>query len=372
MQFDSKKTVAACLVGVMLGSMIAPKSAIAFAGADASAIITYIGSVFVPWMGRQLDGNAEVVQSEVRNASDVQRKTMEAIAKAEQEERMRTQSIEINEKLKQPASTCATMAMSDNLDKVEARAAAAARTAARAQNNAVLSNTNTGSAILGSYENSIRKYCTEADERMGRCKVSSNPEPKLAGADVNADMMFANAADPGSKTYMEGQSDAVGDYIKRITGSVLPESLAARDRRYEETPAGKAYADLVRRYAAFMSMANYSLNSISATHKPEAGLGQKTMMEDKVGKDASMMAVVSAFVSEKFSPKTIKDNARQTQAEVILRDMAQTNAFRLWIEYQNLNQTQRIEAMNAMQLALMTESQLKPMLTAQRAAAAQR
>ena len=79
MQFDSKKTVAACLVGVMLGSMIAPKSAIAFAGADASAIITYIGSVFVPWMGRQLDGNAEVVQSEVRNASDVQRKTMEAM-----------------------------------------------------------------------------------------------------------------------------------------------------------------------------------------------------------------------------------------------------------------------------------------------------
>ena len=341
----------------------------AYAISDASAIIGYLATTFAPFISNLMGKWGQAIQSEIQRKADEQMRNAQAIAKNEQDERLRLQTIEINEKMRQPALTCASMAMSDNLAKIDARVRHAARQASRQQNQSVISNKNAGAAVLGSYENAMRKYCTEADEALGRCRVADIPEPKFAGADISADMVFTNAGDPGSKSYMPGQKSAVSDYIKRITGSVLPESLAARDKRYESTPTGKAYADMVRRYAAFMSMANYSLNSIAASHEPEQGLGERTMMSARVGKDASMMAVIDAYVQEKFSPNSIKDQAQQMQAEVILRDMAQTNAFRLWIEYQNLNQTQRVEAMNAMQLALMTESQLKPQLAAQRAAA---
>lgn len=356
-------------IAVAAALTISMAPAPAYAYSDAAAIISYIVSTFTPFLTNLMGKWGQAIQSEIQKTADEQIRNAQAIAKNEQDERLRLQTIEINEKLQQPALTCASMAMSDNLSKIDARVRYAARQASRQQNQAVISNKNAGTAVLGSYENAMRKYCTEADEAMGRCRVADIPEPKFSGADINADMVFTNAGDPGSKSYMPGQKTAVNDYIKRITGSVLPESLAARDRRYESTNAGKAYTDMVRRYAAFMSMANYSLNSIAASHEPEPGLGERTMMSARVGKDASMMAVIDAYVQEKFSPNSIKDQAKQVHAEVILRDMAQTNAFRLYIEYQNLNQTQRVEAMNAMQLALMTESQLKPQLAAQRAAA---
>lgn len=366
----SKKTsLIRSLPAVSLAASMALVPAPAHAFLDAGAIISYMTTIFTPLFQQYMQSLNDKVRSEIRNASDIQVKSAEAIAKAQQQERIRLDTIEINEKMRQPALTCATMAMSDNLGKVDAKARYAASQASREQNQSVISQKNSGTSILSSYDNSIRKYCTVADERLGRCKVSSNPEPKLAGADINADMLFTSAADPASKTYMNGQREAMTDYIKRITGSILPESLAARDKRFEDTPAGKAYADMVRRYAAYMSMANYSLNSIVSAHVPEPGLGEKTMMESRVGRDASMMSVIDAYVQEKFSANNIKDAARQVQSEVILREMAQTNAFRLWIEYQNLGQTQRIEAMNALQLALLTEAQLKPMLNAQKAAA---
>lgn len=350
----------------------------AFDGAAVVAAVTawtqnYLSNTFSEQFGGRLERAFSAIgsgiQGEIAKSAVAQKNTSEAIAQYEAQERFRQQALEVNEKLKQPANTCATLATSNNLGKVEAKVRAAATGATREATTASLSTVNTGSKILTNYSNSLNNYCTEADERFGRCSTKSIPEPKLAGADVNAGLLFGSASDPASRTYMPGQAKAMRDYISRVTASTTPESLAAVSPKAERTDAGKAYQDMLRTYTAFMSMSQYSLNSIAASYDIDQGLGERTMMQGRVGKDASMMDVVAAFVSEKFSPRSLKDAASQTQAEVILRDIAQTTSFRLWLEYQNVNQSQRIEAMNAMQLALLAESTLKPMLDAQRRAA---
>lgn len=362
------------------GALLAP-AAPAFAFIDGPAVVAAVTSwtqsfmmnqfqnIFGGRLERAFSAIGAGIQGEINKAAVVQKNTAEAIAQYEAQERFRKDALEVNEKLRQPANTCASMATSNNLGKVESKVRAAAAGATRESTSMALSQTNTGAKILTTYDKSLKAYCTEADERFGRCAVRSNPDPKLAGADVNADMLFGNAGDPASRTYAPGQAGAMRDFISRVTSSSNPESLAAVNPRAEKTDAGRAYQDMLRTYAAYLSMSKYSLNSIAASYDIDPGLGERTMMQGRVGKDASMMDVVSAYVAEKFSPKAMKDAATQTQAEVILRDIAQTTSFRLWLEYQNLNQTQRMEAMNAMQLALMTDATLKPMLEAQRRAA---
>lgn len=308
------------------------------------------------------------IQGEINKGAVAQKNTVEAVATYEAQERLNARAAELNEKMRQPTTTCSSMAMGNQLGKVDAKVKVATSSHSRAATESLLNSGSVAANALRSYDNSMTRYCTPADEALGRCKVSKIPNANLSGGDVRADLMFSAADNPASSTYTNGQGEAVRDFIKRITGSYAPEAIATRDPQLEKTPQGKAYVDLSRRYAAFMSMSNYSLNAIAQAHEAEPGLGDRTMMSARTGKDASMMAVLKAYVDEKFSPKSMADQARQTQAEVILRDMAQTNAFRLWMEYQNLTQTQRIEAMNAAQLSLLTEAQLKPQLAAQMAA----
>lgn len=336
-----------------------------------NSVITQSGNDVASQVSRSSYG----IQAEISKGAIVQKNTSEAIAMYESQERLRIQAIEINEKLRQPATTCASMAVGDNVGKVAAIVQNASSARTRSTTQSILSRPSNSVAIIASYDNSMKKYCTQADADLHRCEMGKNGSDKrLAGADVQADMLF-NSADPAAKspeTYIPGQAAAMKDYVDRIAVSMPPEAIAARSLAEERTPQGKAYAELARRYASFMSMAAYSLNSILSSHDVQVGLGDRTMMAARVGSDASMMAVVKAFVDEKFSAKSMKDQGSQLQSEVILRDMAQTNAFRLWIDYQNLVQTQRIEAMNAMQLALMTEAQLKPQLAAQRATVSSR
>lgn len=210
------------------------------------------------------------VQGEIAKNVIAQKNTAEAIAQYKSQSRLNEQAAVVKEALEPANNVCSSMAMSDVVASVNVRVRVAANSNNRSWTQSFLNPqgagaASTAAAVVGSYDKSIKKYCTDGDEAVGRCHVAENPNPALAGADVNADLLFGSANDASAATYAAGQADALKDFIRRIVG-YAPDALASRSVRDEETPQGRAYADMARRYAAFMSMAAYSLNSIIAAH----------------------------------------------------------------------------------------------------------
>jgi hypothetical protein len=61
------------------------------------------------------------------------------------------------------------------------------------------------------------------------------------------------------------------------------------------------------------------------------------------------------YIRAKFSPKEVKDLATATDSLKILRSMAQSESFRMWMDYKLLASTERTEALMAAQLPLLAD-----------------
>lgn len=314
-------------------------------------------------------------RAEIAKAAATKKAVAEGLEANRQQEKLRMAAQDSADALKQPVLTCDTMAVQDGLGV----AAAAGRSNVGVSQKRVLkqvnSNSNSMAVVESSHKASNDLTCLPSEEARGICKVNQ-ANKNLAGADQNAAFMFQS--EDGSPSY-EGTRDgpqgkAVDNYISRIVVGIPPEQMRPND--YAKNPASRAYVELQRRYSAVMSMSAYSLNQIKEAHTTQVGLGANTRTADvdvggfTSGKtDMSMLEAMQRFVAKKFSPKQIMDAGTAVNPNLILRDMAMTNAFQLWMEHQTLLQDSRTEALLAHQLALLTEKTLRPQLDAQRVAA---
>lgn len=331
-------------------------------------------------MGLGIEGavaqSGAATQAEILKSTSAQKAVMEGLETYRQQESLRVSAQETLESLQQPASTCQTMATQGSLGNVtQSTRASLVKSQARVLKQ-VNGNTNTLAAVDAAHRATNETMCTAEEAARGICRV--NPAYKdLAGADQNAAFLFQGK--DGSPTFDGGpegpHSKAVDSYIARMVAALPPEQL--KKAEYNKSPASRAYVELMRRYASVLSMSSYSMNLIKASHTPQVGLGNDTMMAEinlpgftKGKADMSMVEAVQRFVATKFSPDSMKDAAKATNANLILRDMAQMNAFQLWIDQQTLLQDTRTESLMAHQLALLTEQTLRPQLDAQRMAAA--
>ncbi|MFK4705795.1 D-alanyl-D-alanine dipeptidase [Roseateles asaccharophilus] len=315
-------------------------------------------------------------RSEILKGAMVNKSVAEGLEQYRQQNILQRQTLDLADSLKQPAQTCDTMAVQDGLGATVATSRARAGEGQKRVLKQLASNKNTVAVVEEAHKTSNELTCTPAEAARGICKINAANQA-LAGADQNAAFLFQGK--DGSPTYdglREGaQSKAVDGYISRVAAALPPQQLEST--KYDKNPAGRAYVEMVRRFTAVSSMVSYSLNQIKELHTAQPGLGTSTTMADVTaggftgGKaDMSILEVMQRFVAKKFSPDAMKDAATATNVNLILRDMAQTNAFQLWMEHQTLLQDQRTEALMAHQLALMTEQVLRPQLDAQRAQAA--
>lgn len=334
-------------------------------------------------MGLGVEGavaqSGAATQAEIVKKAMVDKTVAEGLEAYRQQELLRERARTTSESLRQPANTCQTMAVQGGIGTASQNAKARMFTNQTRVLTKVNGNTNTVQALETAHKTTNDYLCTPEEAARGVCRVTSNSQfAGLAGADQNA--MFLFQARDGSASY-EGprdgpQAQAADGYIARvIAGGAPPEQLRKID--YSKNPQGRAYIELIRRYSAVLSMSSYSLNQIKEARNPQTGLGNDTMMAtvpvagfapNKA--DMSMLEAVQRFVATKFSPDSMRDAAKATSPNQILRDMAQMNAFQLWIDHQTLLQDSRSEALMAHQLALMTEQTLRPQLEAQRRAAA--
>lgn len=329
-------------------------------------------------MGLGIEGavaqSSAATQAEIAKGAMANKNVLEGLEAYRTEQDLRKKAVQMAEDLRQPATTCSTVAAQAGIGTAQQTVQAQlfrdqTRTLSR-----IRGNTNTAATLERSFAESGASFCSDAEAALGVCR-KNNALGTLAGADQNAAYLFGGS--DGSSTYSGGpggaQTKAAESYIARVTAGLPPEQLRSVD--YKKSPQSRAYIELMRRYTAVASMAAYSLNQIKAVRTPQANLGINSSMSDAPGfpqgkKDMSMLEAVQRFVATKFSPKSIEDAAKAQSPNQILRDMAQMGSFQLWIDHQTLLQDSRTEALMAHQLSLMTEQTLRPQLEAQRAAAA--
>lgn len=330
-------------------------------------------------MGLGVEGAAAqsgaATRAEIAKKAMVDKAVAEGLEAYRQQEALRNKARDMSESLKQPANTCQTMAVQGGLGNAAQTTKARMFSAQTRVINKVSGNTNTVAALDAAHKMTNDKLCTPEEAQRGICRITGDSQyAGLAGADQNA--LFLFQAKDGSRSY-EGprdgpQAQAVDSYIARVVaGAAPPEQL--RNVDYSKNPPGRAYVELMRRYTAVLSMVAYSLNQIKEAANPQTGLGNDTMMAtinvpgftpNKA--DMSMMEAVQRFIATKFSPDSMKDAATATNPNQILRDMAQSDSFQLWVDLQSWQQNTRTEALMAQQLALLTDATLRPQLEAQR------
>lgn len=387
-----KAVVGTVAVATVLNFTAVGQAVAVWCAADAAIIYADIVGKFAPFLkdlievtGQGTEGaviqvgaatRAEVLKSAMANKA-----VEEGLEAYRQQEDLRNKALDLQASMEQPASTCQAMATSTSLSTAAQNAQARVFSTQAKAMRSIATNTSTVQALDTAHQASNTNFCSPEEAASGVCTVNRSARyANLAGADHDA--MFLFQAKDGSSSY-EGvdngaQAEAADAYIARVMAGIPPEQLRDRgEDYYRRNPQARAYAELQRRYNAMLSMGVYSLSQIKEMHRTQAGLGRDTMMATvSVGgfapnkNDMSMSEVVERFVATKFSPDSVKDLAKATQPNVILRDMAQMNSFQLWMSYQQMLQSSRTEGLMAHQLALMAEQTLRPQIDAQRVAAA--
>lgn len=365
----------------------------AWCSSDAPRVYQNLLTNFMPFVTRLvgatgLSAEDAIVQSGAAIRGELLKSTMankavaEGIEAYEQQEALRNRAQDLSEAMQQPATTCQAMATANSLSAaVQSTQVNTLQSQRKLMSKvSVAGNTNTLSVVDSSYKASNTNFCSAEDQVMGLCTVKTGGQyANLAGADRDAMTLFQSK--DGSSSF-EGngaaQAEAADNYITRVVGGLPPQALQQQGEDfYKKNPQARAYVELSRRYNAMLSMGAYSLNQIKEVHRTQPGLGNDTMLAtvsvpgfaaNKA--DMSMAEAVERFVATKFSPDSVKDLAKATKPNLILRDMAQMNAFSLWMSYQGMQQSQRVEALQAHQLTLIAEQTLRPQLEAQRVAAA--
>lgn len=345
-------------------------------GVDIGAIINgvingvtqWVSSVMVPTMIDPLvRGHAATIQAQMQAQTAAIKSTNEAVVTYQEQRLLERDAATLQDKMQQPANTCGAMAMADNVRQasqmVDEHAAASTRQAVRN-----LEKLRSTDERLAQAATTATRYCTEDDIVRGRHGCRGRDAGRMAGGDRNAAFLFGSP-DGGSVTYEPGQEEAVAAMIDRIAGNLPPENLQNPD--WEKTRQGQAYLEMSRRYAAINSMVHYSLHQIRAAHVSQAGLADRTGTTAEVGgKDTSIMGALKAFIESKFSSASIANNAQARSAEAVLRDLAQMQAFKLYMDYQNMRQMERVESVLATNLALQSQQVMEPQMQAQIKAAA--
>jgi hypothetical protein len=360
---------------------------------DAAYVNTQVFALFQPFMDQVLRvtglsientvaQSGSAVRAEIMKASTAEIMNAIGLEDYRAEQAFKVKSVELQEAMKQPVTTCRAVSSAGHIGAANTKTQTNALTSQRDLMTKVASNTNSGQFLERAHQTTNQKFCTPEDKAQGICDINKSAEYKnLAGADRDASFLFQGA--DGSASYVgkdsqSAQAQAADGFIARVVGALPPEHLRGGSELYESSQAARVYVELVRRYNSMVSVSAYALQQIKAYHTPQAGLGTATKMDTvsvagftKGKADMSEAEVMERFVATKFSPESVTDLSGATEPHLILRDMAQMDAFKLRMSYQTMQQSSRMEGIAAHQLILLAEKALRPQIDAQRASATQ-
>lgn len=333
-----------------------------------SGLTSKMTGILMPFLSQNFSAMTQSLQSEINRGAVVQKNTAEAIATWQAEDQTRRDLVELSEKMQQPKTTCQAMATADAVSQAEDHSRRLTAVSVSSQIKGRARSDGSSAPSLLNTSNAVRNMIDTAN--YSNTKFGKGT--KFENGDVKADLLFMNADDQ-SDTYAPEQEEAVNAYIDRLINPTMPPEKL-RDPNWEKTEQGKAYMEMVKNYAAIKSLSAASLHSIKAGYVPKPGLGAQINQIPGVAQytkgknDISMMDAIAAYVSVKSSPESIRDLSTAKSSLPILRDMATTGSFRLWIEHNSMRRAMMSEAILAAQLSMAAES-MRPNIEAQRLAA---
>lgn len=192
-----------------------------------------------------------------------------------------------------------------------------------------------GAAMSQRLSTHREKFCTQAEENAGLCKVSALP-----GGDTNASLMF-EPTDPGSL-----QQQAQRAFSQHVLGA--PDEMIAKDAG--QTPAGQQYMMAKNRKDALLSIPAYSLSMVQAANTRSGELGNKSPNE-----------VLKLRVNQYFGGKEAKDWSKTLTAQSergLMVEAAKLGGLEVWLRHKQYLQNQRLE-MNLAALALAASDEAK-------------
>lgn len=196
-------------------------------------------------------------------------------------------------------------------------------------------------------------YCSKEDSDRNRCTAVNSKV--MQDADVNAGTLLAPAND---STYSEDEALAAKDFIKMVTNPVPHEMLPPA---FEKTAAGKSFVLAQRIAQAQMSVADFSLSSIETSHE---------VSTEGEANGLSMIGWLSKSIRERFAnPEWNQTMASASDPAVILRDIAIQMSQKNYLDFLAYQQSERMEAVLATQLAITAREHNDRILNSLRAAA---
>jgi len=212
------------------------------------------------------------VRAEIVKAAIAHKAYAEGLEGYRQEQRLNLKAKELEITLKQPSTMCQAVETQDSLLSGYQKSQSKMIDGQRSVLKNLGSNVNTGQTVANLHAATNDRFCSDDEVNLSICKPTTESKyENLAGADQNA--MYLFQSNDGTQTY-EGerdgaQVDAVNSYISRVVVGVPPEQLKNDGHaRYLRSPESRAYAELLRRYKAFLSMSSYSLNQIKESRNP--------------------------------------------------------------------------------------------------------
>lgn len=212
------------------------------------------------------------IRAEVLKAATARKAYSEGLEAFRTEQRMRMKAAELADALRQPDGLCQTMDTQDAMATGGRRAQQQVVANQRKAMSALTGSKTSAQAVEAAHRATNERFCSAEEAERGVCRLAADGRyANLAGADQNA--MFLFQSREGGNSYEGGrdgaQADAADAYIRRVVGGVPPEQLRAKGgAAYAQSPQARAYAELQRRYAAYLSMSAYSLNQIKESRNP--------------------------------------------------------------------------------------------------------
>lgn len=180
-------------------------------------------------------------------------------------------------------------------------------------------------------------FCSDADKERGRCTNVAPPD--LQSADLKASNLF----EPNdTMTYGDKESIAAKEFISNL---VSANPTPALSKRAEATPAGRAYLAAQMTEQRKIDIAAHSLREIFASREEEPGLGRKVNMPTE---NASVMGVIQHYASKFLDPAWTASFGGMSETDM-LREQTRMMAFKTWMDYRSYLQSERTEAIVAMQ-----------------------
>jgi hypothetical protein len=199
-------------------------------------------------------------------------------------------------------------------------------------------------------------YCSDEDVRRKRCTAAQLVPIEQQNADLNAGSLLTPA---NGSTYSEKEGMAAKDFVTMVTNPVPKEMLQVS---LEKGPGGAAYVFESMAAAARMSVANYSLLKIWAENSPDDSLSAAGGATP--GDAISMVGVMKSFVYDRFAKPDWNKSLSTMDTNGLLKEVAMLMAGQNWMDYRAYLQAERMEAVAATQLAIITRDSNEKRLNA--------